>query len=61
MTNSSSSTKIHRQCLETLVTSAAKVVVPGMDDLMMVSFDYALSIPESRIAKANIFCNLHSW
>jgi hypothetical protein len=29
------------------VTSAAKVVVPGIDNLLMVSFDYSLSIPNA--------------
>ena len=58
---SSSSIRIHRQCLEMLVTSATKVVVPGIGDCCAVAVDDGLDFVETVLAKPNISGQSHFW
>ena len=39
---------IQTQCPETFVTSAAKVLVPGIDDLLLACLDLALCFLDPR-------------
>jgi hypothetical protein len=57
--NSSSSSKSQKQCLDTLVTSAAKVAMPGILNLPNMGFNDGLRLTNLHILKPDIHCQVY--
>ncbi len=57
--SSLSSSRIQKQCLDTWVTSADKVAMPGILNLLNVSFNNGLRLINLRLRKPNIHCQVY--
>jgi hypothetical protein len=57
--SSSSPSSSQKQCVETLVTSAPKVTVACILDLLEVSLNHCVRLPKLNVFQANVLCQVY--